>query len=92
MTQTIILPADVTAAQTADIDVAANAVITLSIFPAVEGARLSDSLAVQHVLPVGVDVLGVLDSNRRTVQVCGPCTVRVVRPALDNAYGVAKEA
>lgn len=93
VTQTTILAADTTAASSSLIVVDANAVVAVGIFSAESGdLLLSASFNVVQITPGAPNVITQLSGNQKTVQLSGPGTYRVDRPALDGvAHGVFKD-
>ena len=93
MTQATILAANTTAATSTDIAVAAGAVVTVGIFSASEAQLpMGVNFTVMVDTPGADSVEAVLDNQRRTVQVNGPATYRVKRPAYTGtAFGVYSE-
>lgn len=93
MTQTTILAPGLTQAPSADIVVAAGAVVTVGIYsvaPAVLGA-MSD-FSIMQVTPGYENYVGSLGNSHRATQLNGPGTFRVRRPELSGqAFGVFKD-
>lgn len=94
MAQATVLAADVTAAVSTDIVVAAGAVVTVGLFSASAG-RLPEGtvLAVEQDTPGADSVVDYLHNHKRTAVLSGPGTFRVRRPAYTGtAFGVFTEA
>lgn len=89
MSQSTILASGTTAAVSTDIVVGAGSVVTVSIFSTQPGASLaSRGLDVLQATPGADNLIGSLSETQRTVQLAGPGTFRVNRPALATAFGV----
>ena len=94
MAQSTILAAGNTAATSTDVTVAAGAYVVIGLF-----AATADTLAppvtfsVFQDTPGADNVIELLNNNRRSVQLIGPGTYRVGRPAYTGvAFGVFLEA
>lgn len=90
MPQSTILASGTAAGVSTDVVVLAGDVVTLSIFSAAPGASLAGrGLEVLQATPGADNLVTVLDEVRRSVQLSGPATYRVARPALATAFGVS---
>lgn len=94
MTQSTILAAGVTSATSTDVVVAAGASVSIGIF-AGAGLVLPFGLTFSVMMdtPGADNVIDQLSNTHKQVQVFGPGTFRVVRPAYTgDAFGVFLEA
>lgn len=93
MPQSIILAPGNTSAASSDIVIAAGDVVTVGIYSAADAALpVSAQFSVVQDTPGADNVVDYLVGAKRAVQLMGPGTFRVRRPAYDGAgFGVFLE-